>query len=38
MEREQRAASSPKFEADVLSIPIGYPAIFVPESHYDQGM
>lgn len=36
--REQRPPSSPRFVADVLSIPIGDPTIFVPESHWDIGI
>jgi len=38
IESEQRAASSPKLLADVLSIPIGEPAMFDPDDHYDQGI
>ena len=38
IESEQRAASSPKLVADVLSMPIGWPARLEPEFHYDQGI
>jgi hypothetical protein len=33
IESEQRAASSPKLLADVLSMPVGLPAMLVPDSH-----
>lgn len=36
--REQRPPSSPRFVAEELSIPIGDPTIFVPESHWDIGI